>query len=138
MQRRRSPIRVMLLHEGEEFILVHAIYHEPWTWRDFYLSLEADDAITRKANGRTIYRVLDMTAVRFVPPGAIRHFRQVRHNWMQGSSNLTVLVSTHPLLHALTRTLCHLSPRLRPYLRHAATLEEAYSLIERLTTDEII
>jgi hypothetical protein len=128
----------MLLHEDEDFLLVHAIYHDPWTWRDFYLSLAADDAITRKAEGRTIYRVLDLSATRFVPPGAVRHLRRVRHKWTQGSSGLTVLVTTHPLLRAVVRTLSRMFPRLRPYLRHAASVEEAYSLIERLTSNELM
>jgi hypothetical protein len=138
MQKRRCPIRVMLLHEDEDFILVHTIFKDTRTGRDFDLSLGADDAITRKANGRTIYRVLDLTATRFVPPAAIQHFRRARHKWTQGSSSLTMLVTTHPLLCALVKTLYRMFPRLRPHLRHAATLEEAYSLIERLTTDELI
>jgi hypothetical protein len=128
----------MLLHENDDFLIVHTVYHDPWTWRDFYLSLDADDAITGKANGRTIFRVVDLTATRFVPPGAIRHFRRVRHKWMRQSAGLTVFVTTHPLLCAVGKTMSRLFPRTRPNLRHAATLEEAYSLIERLTTDEII
>ncbi len=138
MQKRRSPIRVMLLHEDEDFLLVHTIFQDPWTWRDFYLSQAADDAITRKADGRAIYRVMDLTTTRFVPPRAINHFRRIRHKWLRDSSGLTVFVTTHPLLRAVGQTLSRMFPHSRPNLRHAATVEEAYALIERLTRDEIM
>jgi hypothetical protein len=128
----------MLLHEDEDFMLVHTIFKDSWTWRDFYMSLAADDAIINKADGRAIYRVLDMTATRYVPAGAVQHFCRVRHKWLEGSSGLTVFVTTHPVVRALLKTLSRSFPRIRPYLRQASSVEEAYNLIERLTSNELI
>jgi len=138
MKIRKPAIEVMLLYDDDDFMIVHTIYTDPWTWRDFYRALARDRAMVRQANGRTVYRVIDFTETRHVPPGALQHFRRARRVLFGNPSVTTFFVAAHPVMRALTQTISRLYPRYRPHARGAASVEEAYALIERLTTSEML
>jgi hypothetical protein len=128
----------MLLYDDDDFLIVHTIYTDPWTWGDFYRALARDQAITRQANGRTVYRVIDFTETKHVPPGALQHFRRARRFLFGDPSVTTLFVATHPVMRALTQTISRMYPRYRTHARSAPSVEEAYALIERLTTSEML
>jgi|FLYN01.1.fsa_nt_gi hypothetical protein len=132
------PIEIMLAHEDERKIILHEEYHDPWSWDDFYAALDQERAITRTANGRTVYRVVDLRGTTFVPPGAIQHFRRASERLVQNPSpfGMTVYVTTDPFVRALGNLLRSRFPQAGRNIRRAATLPEAYLLIQRLSRDE--
>ncbi len=133
----QSPIEVTWLFEDEQMLILYGIYTDPWTWDDFDASLQYDRELTRSAGGRAVYRVLDLTQTHFVPPGATRHLRLAAEQFAH-ANHLTILVATDPLLRAMGTLMMRLFPRSLSYMRHAAKIEEASALIERLTRNELI
>lgn len=134
------PIEVMLIHQSDEMLIVHSIYHDPWTWHDFYGAMSQDRRITRSADGRTVYRVMDMSETRFIPSGIVGHFGRMFRRFAHTRSpfETTVLVTSNPYLHTLGRILCRFYPKAALHMRHVPTVPEAYVLIKRLSGEEVL
>ncbi len=134
------PIEVMLIHESEDMLIVHSIYHDPWTWKDFHKALRKDRRLTRAADGRTVYRVMDLSETGFFPAGIVRHFGNMFRRLARTASpfETTVLVTSNPYLYTLSRILCRYYPKAALHVRHVPTLLEAYVLIRRLSSDSVL
>jgi hypothetical protein len=134
MESRRSPIEVALIAEDENMAVLYCGYSDPWTWNDFYAALAQDEAISQSFNGRTLYRVVDLSETQFIPPGAVKHFRKASRYLM--NAELTVYVTTNSVVRSVGKLMGSMFPRTAPRVRHVATLAEAGELISRLTADE--
>jgi len=134
------PIDVVLIHVDDEMVIIHSVYSDPWTWDDFYNAFSREEHITRTAGGRTIYRVLDLTQTRFVPSGLFQHFRKMARRLAQAKSpyETTVIVTTNPHVLAVGTILNRLFPKAALHIRHAATVPDAYILIQRLSGDSVL
>jgi hypothetical protein len=129
-----SPIEVTLIAEDENMAVLYCGYSDPWTWSDFYAALEQDEAITHNFNGRTIYRVVDLSETQFIPPGGVKHFRKVSSYLM--NAELTVYVTTNSVVRGVGKLISSMFPRAATRVRHVATLAEAGEIISRLTADD--
>lgn len=129
-----SPIEVTLIAEDENVAVLYCGYSDPWTWDDFYTALAQDEAITQNLNGRTIYRVVDLSESQFVPSGAVKHFRKASGYLM--NAELTVYVTTNSVVRGVGKLMGSMFPRTAPRVRHVATLAEAGEIIARLTADD--
>jgi hypothetical protein len=134
------PIEVLLIHQNDDMLIVHSVYSHSWTWNDFYQALSREERLTRSANGRTVYRVLDFSETRYIPAGIVRHYGKMFRRIARPRSpfDTTVLVTSNEYVYTLGRILCRFYPKAALHIRHVPTVPEAYVLIKRLSSDGVL
>ncbi len=123
-------VDVILIWDDSTQIILHYVFRAGWTWSDFHAALSQARHMTRQAHGRTLHTVLDFTSSPFIQPGAIYQFSRaaskLTKNYQRGQ---TILVSTSPILWAITQVMIRMFPHKVGHVRYVPILDEAYAVL---------
>ncbi|MEO0564137.1 MAG: hypothetical protein AAF125_18675 [Chloroflexota bacterium] len=107
--------------------------NEGWTTEAFVESVDLIAEMMKAASPAAIYLITDMSRTRIVPKDVIRRGRSIFLK-QQPNMALCVIVGMHPLAMYIYEASAPLMPRLRPLMRLANTVDEAYMTIEAHAT----
>lgn len=124
---------ISILWDNEEKSIVRFVYTGRWTWEDFYVQIDAANAMMDTVDSPCV-SIIDMRASNYLPKGAAVHIRNViRRSMSHNNSGISVFLQADVIVQVMIEVLRKSYPDILKNTEwiYAKTLDEARKLAQQ-------